>query len=240
MLDRVKALGDQHEQAELRRLSREHPGRVRHLPTPSNTPHDLAAAMTTTLETLSPGAEVVSRATVFDGGFVGPRRLPRAHPGRLAGHDTVLARHATVSALLQVGAYAALLLDAGAPVAPIVRLVLGDGATRDDPLGEVLPVYRSRRARLDGILADHRADEAPAVWGDERWLACGSCATCVAEVEAARDLLARRADATAHPSTAARGRGAHHRRPGIEHRAGGHRQGAVARPVAGPARCSSQ
>ncbi|HRA26468.1 TM0106 family RecB-like putative nuclease [Ornithinibacter sp.] len=189
MLDRVKALGDQHEQAELRRLSREHPGRVRHLPTPSNTPHDLAAAMTTTLETLSSGAEVVSQATVFDGGFVGRADFLELTPAGWLVSDTKLARHATVSALLQVGAYAALLLDAGAPVAPIVRLVLGDGATRDDPLGEVLPVYRSRRARLDGILADHRADEAPAAWGDERWLACGSCATCVAEVEAARDLL---------------------------------------------------
>lgn len=189
MLERVSALGDQHEQAELRRLSRQYPGGVRHLPSPTYTPQGLADAMAQTLSALSSGAAVLSQATLFDGGFVGQADFLERSPSGWLVSDTKLARHATVTALLQVGAYAALLADAGAPVAPTVRLALGDGSSSEHPLAEVLSVYRSRRARLDGILADHRSDEAPAAWGDERWLACGSCPTCLAEVEATRDLL---------------------------------------------------
>jgi predicted RecB family nuclease len=189
MLDRVSELGDQHEQAELRRLSRDHPGGVRHLPSPTYSPEGLDRAMAETLEALSSGAEVLSQATLFDGSFVGRADFLEHTPAGWLVSDTKLARHANVPALLQVGAYAALLMDAGAPVAPVVRLVLGDGATRDYPLDEVLPVYRSRRARLDGILAAHLAGGAPAQWGDDRWLACGSCTVCAVEVETARDLL---------------------------------------------------
>ena len=189
MLDRVSELGDQHEQAELRRLSRDHPGAVRHLPSPTYSPEGLGRAMAETLEALSSEAEVLSQATLFDGSFVGRADFLENTPSGWLVSDTKLARHANVPALLQVGAYAALLTDAGATVAPVVRLVLGDGATRDYPLAEVLPVYRARRARLDGILGEHGDGGVPARWGDDRWMACGSCATCSAEVEAARDLL---------------------------------------------------
>ncbi|MBD3783930.1 MAG: TM0106 family RecB-like putative nuclease [Micrococcales bacterium] len=189
MLRRVAQLGDQHENAELRRLGQLHPGRVRQLPSPVYTRDGLAAAMDSTLEALASDAAVLSQATLFDGAFVGRADfLERSEAGWVVS-DTKLARHENVPALLQVAAYAALLDDAGVPVAPVARLVLGDGEVRDVPLGDVLSVYSVRRARLEQLLADHLAGGGRAVWGDPRWLACGRCAACTPEVEASRDLL---------------------------------------------------
>ncbi len=189
MLARVAALGDQHEQSELRRLHRAHPGGVRQLPSPDYTEAGLASAMAVTLAALRSGAEVLSQATLSDRGFVGRADFLEHTPQGWLVSDTKLARHADVPALLQIAAYAALLSDAGVPVAPVARLVLGDAGVYDLPLAEILPVYRARRRRLDGLLAEHLTSGAAAAWGDERWLACGSCPTCEVEVEASRDVL---------------------------------------------------
>ena len=189
MLARVATLGDQHEQAELRRLSRSHPGRVVQLERPRYTPEGLAAAMAGTLEALGGGAEVVYQATLVDDGFVGHADFIERTPEGWLVSDTKLARSESVAALLQIAAYAAVLEGHGVAVAPTARLVLGDGVVRDIPLGDVLPVYRARRRRLDTLLAEHAASGRPATWGDPRWLACGRCPTCEAEVEASRDLL---------------------------------------------------
>ncbi len=189
MLERVKELGDQHEQAELRRLSRTHPGGVVQLGRPSYTGEGLAGAMEETLQALHSDAEVVYQATLFDGGFVGHADFIERTPDGWLVSDTKLARSASVPALLQIAAYAAMLESAGVPTAPVARLVLGDGDARDHALSDILPVYRSRRARLDAILAEHRRHAEPARWGDDRWLACGRCEVCEPEVEAARDLL---------------------------------------------------
>ncbi len=189
MMARVKALGDQHENLELRRLGQAHPGGVRQLPSPEYSPQGLAAAMAATLDALAGDAQVLSQATLFDGGFVGRADFLERTPQGWVVSDTKLARHENVPALLQIAAYAALLEDAGVPVAPLARLVLGGGEVRDVPLHDVLPVYRARRARLESLLAVHGSAGAPAVWGDPRWLACGRCPVCEVEVEAARDLL---------------------------------------------------
>ncbi len=189
MLARVSALGDQHENTELRRLGRRHPGGVRQLPSPVYSPSGLADAMAVTLEALAGDAQVLSQATLFDGRFVGRADFLERSPDGWVVSDTKLARHENVPALLQVAAYAALLEEAGVAVAPLARLVLGDGVVRDVPLGDVLPVYRSRRARLEELLADHAAGASAAAWGDPHWLACGRCSVCTAEVEASRDLL---------------------------------------------------
>ncbi len=189
MLARVAALGDQHEQSELRRLSREHPGRVVQLERPDYTADGLAASMAGTLDALGSGAEVVFQATVFDGGLVGHADFLELTPQGWLVSDTKLARSESVAALLQIAAYAAMLDAQGADVAPSARLVFGSGTVHDIPLGDVVPVYRARRARLDSLLAEHRAGPQPAAWGDERWVACGRCTTCEAEVEVTRDLL---------------------------------------------------
>ena len=190
MLDRVAALGDAHEQAELRRLTEARPGRVRTMSAPRSwTPDGLSEAMQDTLAALDGPADVLVQATLFDGTFVGRADfLTRTEDGWLVS-DTKLARHASVASLLQVGAYGALLLDAGVRVAPVVRLVLGDGDVDDHPLEEVVAVYRARRLRLEALLSAHRAEDGPVRWGDARWLACGRCPACEPEVEAARDLL---------------------------------------------------
>ena len=189
MAARVVALGNEHEQAELRRLARRHPGRVVQFERPGYSLDDLSRAHAQTLEALRSDAEVVYQATFFDGGFVGHADfLERTDDGWLVS-DTKLARTESVPALLQIAAYAALLRSAGVPTAPYARLVVGTGETRDFPLDDIVPVYESRRARLDALLADHHASPRPGAWGDERWLACGRCPVCDLEVEAARDLL---------------------------------------------------
>ena len=189
MLARVAALGEVHEQAELRRLSRKHPGRVVQLMRPEYTAQGLATAMDGTLEALRGEADVVFQATLFDGGFVGHADFLQRTPQGWLVSDTKLARSESVAALLQIAAYAALLDGCGVRVAPMARLVLGDGEARDIPLDDLLPVYRARRERLDALLSEHDASGATAVWGDERWLACGRCAVCESEAEHARDLL---------------------------------------------------
>ena len=189
MAARVIALGNEHEQTELRRLARAHPGRVVQFERPGYSPDDLARAHAQTLEALGSDAEVVYQATFFDGGFVGHADfLERTGDGWLVS-DTKLARTESVPALLQIAAYAALLREAGVPTAPYARLVVGSGEVRDFALDDIVPVYLARRARLDALLFEHRASDGPARWGDPAWLACGRCEVCEPEVEAARDLL---------------------------------------------------
>ena len=189
MAQRVIALGNEHEQAELRRLSRAHPGLVVQFERPGYSPDDLARAHAQTLEALRSDAEVVYQATFFDGGFVGHADfLERTDDGWLVS-DTKLARTESVPALLQIAAYAALLREAGVDTAPYARLVVGSGDVRDFALDDIVPVYLARRARLDALLLAHRASDEPAAWGDPLWLACGRCEVCEPEVEAARDLL---------------------------------------------------
>ena len=189
MLARVSELGDLHEQAELRRLARLHPGGVRSMPRAEHSRAGYEAAMAATLATLDSDAQVISQATFFDGGFLGYADfLERTDSGWLVS-DTKLARSDNVPALLQIAAYAAQLTDAGVPVAPVARLVLGSGDAHDHRLSDILPVYRRRRARLESMLEEHRGAEAAAAWGDERWIACGRCEVCDSEVISSRDLL---------------------------------------------------
>lgn len=103
--------------------------------------------------------------------------------------DTKLARHAKVTALLQLAAYADQLVRAGLDVAPSLRLVHGDGSVSEHALADVLPVYRERRARLERVVDAHLADEGPVTWGDARFSACGRCVACTRHVVAERDLL---------------------------------------------------
>ncbi len=152
MAARVIALGNEHEQTELRRLARAHPGRVVQFERPGYSPDDLARAHQQTLDALRSDAEVVYQATFFDGAFVGHADfLERTADGWLVS-DTKLARTESVPALLQIAAYAALLREAGVPTAPYARLVVGSGDVRDFALDDIVPVYLARRARLDALL----------------------------------------------------------------------------------------
>ena len=201
MLERVAQLGDEHEQAELRRLLAAHPGRgaVVTFNRPAHTDEGLAAARERTLAALAdPNVEVITQGTVYDGTFVGHVDfLERVGPtdGSAEGQpvwlvsDTKLARSASVPALLQIAGYADILRRAGVPLAPIARLVLGSGVSEDFRLDEIIPVYRARRERREAIVAEHAAALGPVEWGDDRYVACGRCDVCDAEVEAHDDLL---------------------------------------------------
>ncbi|TDN91846.1 bifunctional RecB family nuclease/DEAD/DEAH box helicase [Microbacterium sp. BK668] len=111
--------------------------------------------------------------------------------------DTKLARHARVTALMQLAAYVAQLDRLGVARSRRVELLLGDGTVSEHEASDLLPVFELRRERLRALVADRRLDlgaAGPAIaWGDDRGelgvIACGRCATCDAEVIAHRDLL---------------------------------------------------
>ncbi|KGN42003.1 TM0106 family RecB-like putative nuclease [Knoellia aerolata] len=188
MMDRIIELGNAHENAERIRLGRLHPGRVRDLTRGPHSREGYEAAMQQTLEALGSDAVVLCQATFFDGDVLGYADfLERTDAGWLVS-DTKLARSANVPALLQIAAYAAQLQDRGVPTAPWARLVLGNEDRRDFPLADIVPVYRSRLARLQRIIGEHLDDDGPGAWGDDRWIACGRCDVCEAEVAAHRDL----------------------------------------------------
>lgn len=189
---RLAELGREHEQDELRRLRRAHPGEgaVLHLPLPEHSQTGLAAARERTLAALAdPTVEVVAQGTAYDGSFVGHIDFLERTPDGWLISDTKLARATTVAALLQVAAYAAVLGEAGVTLAPVARLVLGSGVHEDFRLTEILPVYRARRARLDSLAAARESSETPLAWGAEDIMACGRCDECAAALEDHDDLL---------------------------------------------------
>jgi predicted RecB family nuclease len=149
------------------------------------------AAAKQTLAILRSGADVVYQAAFLRGRFNGYADFVVREDGtdRYAVYDTKLARHAKVTALLQLAAYAEELVAQDIPLGREVYLLLGDGTTFSQDLADLLPVYRERRARLETIVDMHVEDEEQAAWDDARFVACGRCDTCAKEVAAHRDLL---------------------------------------------------
>ena len=150
----------------------------------------LTAKHSETLTALRNGADVVFQASFFDGAFHGRADfLVRRPDGAYAVHDTKLARHAKVTALLQLAAYADQLERAGVPVAPEVTLVLGDRREVSFPVSEHLAVHREHRDRFVAASAAHRAHRGPVDWQDDAVARCGRCEHCSRAVAEHRDLL---------------------------------------------------
>ncbi|MEQ4519519.1 TM0106 family RecB-like putative nuclease [Pseudarthrobacter sp. B907] len=152
------------------------------------------------IEALRAGADVVFQAAFFDGQFHGRSDfLVRQPDDGYAVFDTKLARHAKVTALLQLAAYGDQLLKAGIPVDPAVTLVLGatvqlasggfDYVRSHHKLAEILPVFRERRERFLALTAAHIAGAATVRWGADGVTACGRCDYCQEQVKATDDLL---------------------------------------------------
>ncbi|GAA2079966.1 TM0106 family RecB-like putative nuclease [Aeromicrobium halocynthiae] len=183
-------LGDEHEQRQLESL-RSDGLRVVEIERPDPyTPSTIAAAMDLTVGALRDGVDVVAQAVLTDGGFAGVADfLVRDDQGRFEVWDAKLARHAKVTALLQIAAYADLLDQQGVPRSPVGRLVLGNGEMHEQPLDDVVAVYRHRRRHLETLLTRHLDEGVAAAWNDESLTQCGSCDHCAAQVEAHRDLL---------------------------------------------------
>ncbi len=199
MLERAARLGDRHEARVLTELverfgpwDRAAGTGVVEIERPDGRPDRalLAAKREETLDALRAGADVVFQAGFFDGRFSGwADFLVREDSGRYSVYDTKLARHAKVTALLQLAAYADQLLAAGLDPDPQVHLLLGDRTRTSHRLADLLPVYRDRRARLEAIVDGHQAEAGPVAWGDERYRACLRCAVCAPELAARRDVL---------------------------------------------------
>ncbi|MEZ2389334.1 TM0106 family RecB-like putative nuclease [bacterium RCC_150] len=161
----------------------------------------LRAKHAESIDALRSGADVIFQAAFFDGQFHGRSDfLVKQDDGSYAVFDTKLARHAKVTALLQLAAYAEQLLNAGIDPAPELTLVLGattqaDGIEGYDyvhsnhKLAEVLPVFRERRERFLALTGAHLARPEPIQWGAPGITACGRCDYCKEQVLLHRDLL---------------------------------------------------
>ncbi len=160
----------------------------------------LTAKHSESIEAIHAGADVVFQAAFFDGRFHGRSDfLRREADGSYAVLDTKLARHAKVTALLQLAAYADQLLSAGIKPAPQVTLILGatearagggyDYVRSHHVLADLLPVFRERRERFLALTAAHRDQPDPVGWGQIGVAACGRCDYCQEQVKATDDLL---------------------------------------------------
>ncbi|MCU1554428.1 MAG: nuclease, partial [Arthrobacter sp.] len=160
----------------------------------------LLAKHSESIEALRSGADVVFQAAFFDGQFHGRSDfLVRQGDGNYAVFDTKLARHAKVTALLQLAAYGDQLLKAGITPDPAVTLVLGatvpvpgggfDFVRSHHKLAEILPVFRERRERFLALTSGHVAQPGTVSWGAAGVTACGRCDYCQEMVKATDDLL---------------------------------------------------
>ncbi|ROQ40696.1 uncharacterized protein EDF46_0056 [Frondihabitans sp. PhB188] len=190
MLERTAALGIEHEERWLEtlrgQLGADNIAEFADRPKPSEY-GEAAAAARAAMEARVPA---LYQATFFDGWFLGfSDFLVLNEAGEYEVYDTKLARHAKISALLQLAGYSEQIAALGIPVGDRVHLVLGNGTVSTHALADILPVYRVQLVRLREVLADRLAADAALEWGDPRFAACGRCAQCSVEVEASRDVV---------------------------------------------------
>ncbi|MGV9677717.1 AAA domain-containing protein [Nocardia sp. NPDC003482] len=95
---------------------------------------------------------------------------------------------APIVGLIRAAACAEALQRNGFGVHPRV-LVRSAGGERAHELSAAMTVVRARRRRVAAILEAKQDELLPVQWGDPRYLACGECATCTAELVTGRDLL---------------------------------------------------
>jgi len=191
MLERAGALGTEHELRVLARYRERFGDGVVEIEQPSvRDAEAVAAAVDRTRDALLAGSPVVYQATFATDGFIGfADFIVRRPDRRYRVQDSKLARHARVTALLQLAAYAEQLTRLGIPVDDTVELLLGDGTSSEHRLDDIMPVYRRRVARLRQIVDERLADTGPVAWGDPRYAHDGRCPTCELEVQAGRDVL---------------------------------------------------
>ncbi len=189
LLARTAVLGNEHERRELERLRDKFGGAVAVIGRPAYTLAGLAAAAEATRRAIAAGAPAVYQAAMFDGRLVGFADFLVRDDEQYRVIDTKLARSANVTALLQLAAYADTLAASGVAVAPEAELHLGDGSAARYRVRDLVPVYRSQRARLQRLLDEHHAGGAAVRWDDERVGACLRCPLCAEQLHATDDLL---------------------------------------------------
>ncbi|SDE39078.1 TM0106 family RecB-like putative nuclease [Rhodococcus tukisamuensis] len=189
MLDRTSELGATHEQRQLDRYVERFGEGVVRIDRPRLDFEELSRANKATVAAARAGADVIYQGTFFDGRFLGFCDFLVREGDRYVVVDTKLSRHAKVTALLQLAAYADALTSDGIPTASHATLVLGDHAAADHPLGDIAPVFRQRRDELVRMLEEHHREQAPVSWSDPRYRGCGRCDECTPEIVRTRDLL---------------------------------------------------
>ncbi|MGO2004062.1 TM0106 family RecB-like putative nuclease [Arthrobacter rhombi] len=198
MASRAADLGDVHEQRVLEQLEHTHGPwdrttgtgvrRIDKAPTMDRATLESLAADTT--EALRLGADVVFQATFFDGEFLGfADFIVRESDGRYAVWDSKLARHARVTALLQLAAYGDQLERLGFAPSPVATLVLGNLEHSEHPMPDLLPAFRELRTRFRRLTAEHRAAQTTVEWNQPGLRRCGKCDYCLEQVAAHDDLL---------------------------------------------------
>ncbi|GAA3334842.1 TM0106 family RecB-like putative nuclease [Curtobacterium albidum] len=192
MLERTARLGDQHELDYLAILKQTRD--VVEFDRPA--PPDYATAAAEARHAFAGGADVLYQPTFFEPptsdrpGFIGfADFIVRNEAGEYEVYDTKLARHAKISALLQLAAYAERMQAHGIPTGRQVHLVLGDRTTTTHDLGDIAPVYRMQRAELERVIAERIEEDDELRWGDVRYSSCGRCTICQTQVQQHRDLV---------------------------------------------------
>ncbi|OII13082.1 hypothetical protein BIU97_03970 [Curtobacterium sp. MCBA15_009] len=192
MLERTARLGDQHELDHLDVLRETR--QVVEFERPA--PPDYARAAAEARQAFRDGADVLYQPTFHEAptperpGFIGfADFIVRNEHGEYEVYDTKLARHAKISALLQLAAYAEQMQAHGIPTGQQVHLVLGDRTTTTHELADIAPVYRTQRAELERVIAERTAASEPLQWGDPRYASCGRCSVCTTQVAEHRDLV---------------------------------------------------
>src|SRR5690625_670618 len=197
MLERAISLGEAHEARVLRDFISEFgiwdgaSHGVAEIARPErHSPEQLRVRQAETVTALEAGADVVFQATFFDERFVGfaDFLVGTDTPRRYTVYDTKLARQARVPALLQLAAYADQLDRLGFDPGAEVALILGTMVESRHLVSDLLPVYRERRARLERLIDEHHASEAPVRWQGD-YLACGRCPSCEEQLAATDDVL---------------------------------------------------
>ncbi|MBK5237493.1 MAG: TM0106 family RecB-like putative nuclease [Actinomycetales bacterium] len=200
MLDRTAVLGNAHELAVLATLETEFGAAVTVVrPTSRGDADSWRASMKKvtdqTLDALKTGAPLIFQAAFFDCSFQGFAdfivRSGTATDGRpeYEVFDTKLARHAKITALLQLAAYVDQLTKNGIPTGPEVHLILGTGEKSSHRVSDIMPVYLQQRDRLQKNIAERLAATTATPWRDPALKACGSCATCSEQVKLHDDVL---------------------------------------------------
>jgi uncharacterized protein len=211
MMELVARLGGEHEKRQLAALKTQMPVielEYSSLP-PSDAPvwrANIQQARQETLDALSSlGSAPSSRGAVFQAtlyeevlpdaplpvGFQGFADFVVFSDGLWEVWDSKLARRAKDPALIQLGAYVDQLARNGVPLAPTVRLVLGDGNHSIHAIEDLIDPYISMRNEVIKLLAARVGDPLPLPWGDDTWAACGTkgCPACHEQIVAHDDLF---------------------------------------------------
>ncbi|MEU5694676.1 TM0106 family RecB-like putative nuclease [Actinosynnema sp. NPDC020468] len=159
-------------------------GEVVEIAQPAPVHEALVAAASATRRALEAGVAVVYQGVFYADGFHGRADFLVRTPLGYEPQDAKLARRPTAASVVQLTAYG---LALGEFAAPLGRLLLGDGSSREFRLADFAPVVRSLRERLgsggDVVLPER-------LWEDER-AACAGCrfsSHCASGRERDRDL----------------------------------------------------